>query len=67
MIDGQRVAASTDPEVTPKARRRSLTVAYKKFPDKPGGITRQTRLTEKDYRRHLKQHLFKKHRLLRLT
>jgi transposase-like protein len=30
MIDGQRVAVSTDPEVTPKARRRSFTAAYKK-------------------------------------
>jgi transposase len=30
MIDGQRLAPVTDPEVTPKARRRSFTAAYKK-------------------------------------
>jgi transposase len=30
MIDGQRFAASLDPEVTPKAKRRLFAAAYKK-------------------------------------
>jgi transposase len=30
MMDGQRLAVSPDPEVAPKARRRSFTAAYKK-------------------------------------